>query len=243
MLFTQKAFTEGGRALSYFLSMQMDKERYSDDSKVQAEAEQLLSLLTPIAKGFLSEVCLEATSYGIQVFGGHGYIKEWGQERHFRDARITSIYEGTSGIQGLDLLGRKILASQGKMLQGFIGIVLNFCQQNPSSPYAATLQQQMQHWGKLTAEIGEKAMRNPDEVNAAAYDYLLFSGYSVFAWIWAQSAATAQAALEQNPSAHDKKFYEGKLATAEFFFARLLPRTQALAISIRAGVSTLPEME
>lgn len=242
MLFTQKAFAEGGRALSYFLTMQADREHYFEDGKVQAEAEQLLSLLTPIAKGFLSEVCLEATSYGIQVFGGHGYIKEWGQERHFRDARITAIYEGTSGIQGLDLLGRKILASQGKMLQGFIGIVLNFCKENPSSPYGAAVQQQMQQWGALTAEIGEKAMRNPDEVNAAAYDYLMYSGYSVFAWIWAQSAATAQAALEQQPSGPDKQFYEEKLATAQFFFTRLLPRTQALAVSIRAGVSTLPTL-
>jgi alkylation response protein AidB-like acyl-CoA dehydrogenase len=243
MLFTQKAFAEGGRSLSYYLAMQSDRERYLEDPKAQSEAEQILSLLTPIAKGFLSEVCLEATSYGIQVFGGHGYIKEWGQERHFRDARITSIYEGTTGIQGLDLLGRKILGNNGKTLQAFVGIVLQFCQKNPESPYAKTLQSQMQHWGALTAEVGKKAVSNPDEANAAAYDYLMYSGYSVFAWIWAQAAAVAQAALDNQTNPQDKQFYETKLATAQFFYSRLLPRTQALAASIRAGVETLPALE
>ncbi|MDX1492123.1 MAG: acyl-CoA dehydrogenase C-terminal domain-containing protein [Pseudohongiellaceae bacterium] len=240
MLYTQKAFAEGGRALSYYLAMQADREHYLSDEQSKAQAEQTLSLLTPIAKGFLSEVCMEATTYGIQVFGGHGYIKEWGQERHFRDARITSIYEGTTGIQGLDLLGRKILASKGKMLQDFIGTVMEFCQENPASPYTQKLQEQMQQWAALTQQIGAKALRNPDEVNAAAYDYLMYSGYCVFAWIWAQSAAVARRALDAGAQGNDKEFYQQKLATAEFFYTRLLPRTNGLAMSIQAGTDTLP---
>ncbi len=241
MLLTQKAFGEGGRALSYFLSKQSDIESYSDSEEAKVAAEQLLSLMTPIAKGFLSEVCMEATSYGIQVFGGHGYIREWRQEQHFRDARITSIYEGTTGIQGLDLLGRKILASRGKALEPLVKEIMGFCAQNPSSPYIGTLQKQLQDWGDITKNIGMKAMNNPDEVNAAAYDYLMYSGYSVLAWVWAQSAAVASNALENNPSEADAIFYKEKLATARFYFERILPRTLALKASMESGVENLPE--
>ncbi|MGB4247762.1 MAG: acyl-CoA dehydrogenase C-terminal domain-containing protein, partial [Pseudohongiellaceae bacterium] len=241
MLFTQKAFAEGGRALSYFLAMQTDLERYSDDAQVRANADALLSLLTPVAKGFLSEVAMEATSYGIQIFGGHGYVREWGQEQHFRDARITSIYEGTSGIQGLDLLGRKILASGGQALAPFVMLVSGYCQQNASGIHTGAVQKQLQEWTTLTAELGKKAMQNPDEVNAAAYDYLMYSGYTVLAWIWAQASEVANAALQQDPSAADAEFYRGKIATARFYFERLLPRTMALASSMRSGVSNLPE--
>lgn len=241
MLYTQSAFAEGGRGLSYFLAMQTDLERYSDNTQVRDNAEQLLSLLTPIAKGFLSEVCQEATSYGVQIFGGHGYVKDNHQEQHLRDARITSIYEGTTGIQGLDLLGRKILASRGKALEPFLLVVNNYCQQHPSANFTASLQKQMQKWTALTGELGLKASQNPDEVNAAAYDFLMYSGYTVMAWIWAKSAAVAEAALEKNPTGSDADFYRGKLATARFYFERILPRTLALDASIRAGVETLPQ--
>lgn len=238
MLFTQKAFIEGGRALSYFLAMQTDLERYSESAADKEQADALLSLLTPIAKGFLSEVSIEATSYGIQILGGHGYIREWGQEQHFRDARITSIYEGTSGIQGLDLLGRKILASGGKALEPFVKLVLGFCQENPESAYTPIVQKQIQEWIALTRELGAKAMQDADEVNSAAYEYLMYSGYTVLAWIWAQAAVVADKALAGETA--DRDFYQGKLNTARFYFERLLPRTLALAAGIRAGVGTLP---
>ncbi len=241
MLLTQKAFAEGGRALSYFLAKQTDIERYGSDEQARATADALLSLLTPIAKGFLSEVCIEATSYGIQVLGGHGYIREWGQEQHYRDARITSIYEGTTGIQGLDLLARKILASRGEALKPFVQEVTQFCQRHPHGPYTATVQQQLQSWIALTTELGMKALQNPDEVNAAAYDYLMFAGYTVLAWIWADAARVASAALEQAPEGPERQFYTGKLVTARFYFERLLPRTLALAASLRSGVANLPE--
>lgn len=243
MLLTQRAFAEGGRALSYFLAMQTDRERYSDDAQVRETAEALLSLLTPIAKGFLSEVSVEATSYGIQVLGGHGYVREWGQEQHFRDARITSIYEGTSGIQGLDLLGRKILGSRGKALEPFLLLVGGFCQQHPDGAYTAQLQKLVQQWTALTGELGVKALQNPDEINAAAYDYLMFAGYTVMAWTWAQAAYVAETALQNNPAEKDAAFYRNKLVTARFYFERLLPRTLALAASMRAGVATLPEFD
>lgn len=241
MLYTQKAFGEGGRALSYFLAMQTDIERYSDSQEAKDNAEQLLSLLTPIAKGFLSEVCVEATSYGIQVFGGHGYIREWRQEQHFRDARITSIYEGTTGIQGLDLLGRKVLSSRGKAMRPFADILKQFCAQHRSNPYVSTLKKQLKLWQKITTKIGLRAMKNPDEVNAAAYDYLMFSGYTVLAWLWAQAAEVAQKALADKPSAADALFYQEKLNTARFYFERILPRSLALQASIAAGIETLPE--
>lgn len=242
MLLTQRVFAEGGRALSYFLAKQVDIERYSDDAHARDTAEQLLSLMTPIAKGFLSEVCLEATSYGIQVLGGHGYIHEWRQEQHFRDARITSIYEGTSGIQGLDLLGRKILGSGGAILKPLLTLIGEFCQQHSASPYAPILQTYIQEWTKLTTEIGAKALQDPDEVNAAAYDYLMYSGYAVMAWIWAQAAEVATAALAKDPTTADIDFYQCKLISARFYFERILPRTLALAASMRSGAGNLPAL-
>jgi len=241
MLYTQKAFGEGGRALSYFLSKQADIESYGESAAEKENADQLLSLLTPIAKGFLSEVCMEATSYGIQVFGGHGYIREWRQEQHFRDARITSIYEGTTGIQGLDLLGRKILATRGKALEPFVKVVMEFCAKNPESPYAGTLLMQLKNWGDVTTAIGMRAMKNPDEVNAAAYDYLMYSGYTVLAWVWAQAAVVANQALANNPSEADAIFYKEKLVTARFYFERIFPRTLSLKASIESGVDNLPD--
>jgi alkylation response protein AidB-like acyl-CoA dehydrogenase len=240
MLLTQRVFAEGGRALSYFLAKQVDIERYSDDAHARDTAEQLLSLMTPIAKGFLSEVCLEATSYGIQVLGGHGYIHEWRQEQHFRDARITSIYEGTSGIQGLDLLGRKILGSGGTILKPLLTLIGEFCQQHSANPYTPILLTYINEWTKLTTEIGAKAQQDPDEVNAAAYDYLMYSGYAVMAWIWAQAAEVATAALAKDTTTADKDFYQSKLISARFYFERILPRTLALAASMRSGTGNLP---
>ena len=234
MLLTQKAFAEGGRLFNYYLAQLVDLHHASDDAEERERAETELALLTPIAKGFLTEISLEATSNGVQIFGGHGFISEWGMEQEYRDTRITAIYEGTNGIQALDLLGRKILASGGQILQPFLRRIEKLCQQNhPEAlqPLIQKLSENLKLWVALTQEIGATAVKNPDAVGAAAYDYLMMAGYTTLAYFWAESAVVATAALGNG----DQDFYRAKLATAKFYFERILPRNISLAASIRSG--------
>jgi len=241
MLLTQKALAEGGRLLNYFCAQQVDISHSSDSAEQRQQSETLLALLTPIAKGFLSELSLEATSNGVQVLGGHGFISEWGQEQHYRDTRITAIYEGTNSIQGLDLLGRKILASDGKVMAPFVELVQSFCRDNSEHALTQPLQESLEQWLSLTDKIGEKAASNPDEVNAAAYDYLMYSGYVVLAYFWARSSVSAEQALQG--SSDEAGFYQAKLATAQFYFERLLPRTDSLEKTILSGANNLMALE
>jgi alkylation response protein AidB-like acyl-CoA dehydrogenase len=241
MLLTQKAFAEGGRMLIFWASQLVDIVKYSDDEQEKAQADQLLSFLTPIAKAFLTEVGYESANLGLQIFGGHGYIKEWGMEQNVRDARISMLYEGTTGIQALDLLGRKVLGSQGESLKAFTKIVHKFCQAHADSEhmqeFTGPLAKLNKEWGELTMEVGMSAMNNPDEVGAAAVDYLMYSGYIVMAYIWARAADTAQQKMAQEGA--DKAFCETKIAVARFYFQRLLPRTRTHYDVAKSGAGSL----
>lgn len=236
MLLTMKAFNEGNRALTYFTAQLLDTAHLSSDATQRQDAEDLLAFLTPICKAFMTDTGLEVTNHGMQVFGGHGYIREWGMEQLARDARIAPIYEGTNGIQALDLLGRKVLGSQGKLLRGFTRIVHKFCGANAEHPqlkaYVAQLNQLNGEWGELTTQVGMAAMKNPDEVGAAAVDYLMYSGYVILAYLWLRMAI---AALEQQ----DTDFAKAKLATCDFYFKRLLPRTASHRVAVQAGSECL----
>jgi alkylation response protein AidB-like acyl-CoA dehydrogenase len=239
MLLTQKAFSEGGRLLNYYCAQLVDLAHGSDSSEERQRAETELALLTPIAKGFLTEISLEATSNGVQVLGGHGFIKEWGLEQEYRDTRITAIYEGTNGIQALDLLGRKILPSGGKILESFLGRIQSFCAQQHGEATRALAKQladQLALWIALTRDIGTAAQQDLDAVGAAAYDYLMVAGYTTLAYFWAESAAAAERALAEQRG--DANFYHSKLTTARFYFERLLPRNLTLAATIRAGAAS-----
>jgi len=164
MLLTQKVFAEGGRMLNMYCGQQVDITLSSDFSDEEREdAEAILAVLTPIAKGFLSETSMETTNYGIQVLGGHGFIKEWGMEQEVRDARISQLYEGTTGIQGLDLLGRKILKSRGKVLKPLMDKVEAFIKENKRHKHAKALKGYISTWESLTRSIGFSAMTNLDE--------------------------------------------------------------------------------
>ncbi|MBB4813746.1 alkylation response protein AidB-like acyl-CoA dehydrogenase [Pseudomonas rhodesiae] len=236
MLLTMKAFNEGNRALAYFTAQLLDTAHLGDDAAQRQEAEDLLAFLTPICKAFMTDTGLEVTNLGMQIFGGHGYIREWGMEQLARDARIAPIYEGTNGIQALDLLGRKVLGSKGKLLRGFTKIVHKFCAANAEHPqlkgYVAQLNQLNQEWGELTTKVGMAAMKNPDEVGAAAVDYLMYSGYIILAYLWLRMAIAAQ-------SHSDGEFAKAKLATCEFYFKRLLPRTITHRAAVEAGSECL----
>jgi len=236
MLMTQKALTEGSRSLVYWLARLNDLTQYGSEEQA-AEADDLMSLLTPIAKAFCTETGFEVTSLGVQVFGGHGYISEHGMEQYMRDMRIAMIYEGTTGIQSLDLLGRKVMGSGGKLLGNFTKIVHKFCQANAENATLAemipALAEANSQWGDLTAKIGEKVMQDPNEIGAASVDYTMFSGYVVLAYMWARMAELAQQKLDADTG--DTAFYEAKLATARFYYGRILPRARAHADAALAG--------
>jgi alkylation response protein AidB-like acyl-CoA dehydrogenase len=244
MLMTQKALTEGSRAFLYWLSRLTDLAEYgsAEDAKV---ADDLMSVLTPIAKAFCTETGFEVTSLGVQVYGGHGYIHEHGMEQLMRDMRIAMIYEGTTGIQSLDLLGRKVMGSGGELLRNFTKLVHKFCKAHADDEamagFIAPLQAANAQWGDLTMQIGTRAMQNPDEVGAASVDFTMFSGYVVLAYLWAQMAQVAQRKLAEG--AADKAFYEAKLVTARYYFERILPRTSGHAAGALAGADSVMALD
>ena len=241
MLLTQRAYAEAGRAFSYWVALMIDTELNHPDEKVRKETGEMVALLTPIIKAFLTDNAFEATNEGMQVFGGHGYIAEWGMEQYVRDARINMIYEGTNTIQSLDLLGRKVLGDMGKKLTKFGKIIEKFIEDegvrkemqefiDPLSDIAVKVE-------KLTKEIGMKAMMNHEEVGAAAVPYLRVVGHLIYSYLFARMAKIALA----NKSSNDP-FYQAKLATARFYFDKLLPETAMLIRQARAGSKSLMAM-
>lgn len=241
MLLTQKSIAEGGRALVCYISQLVDITHAEKDQAKKADAETKLALLTPIAKAFLTELGFECTSHGVQVFGGHGFIKEWGMEQLMRDTKISCLYEGTTGIQALDLLARKVLGSKGAVFKPFMADVTQFCQVHGRSAemaeYIKTLGAYFEQWQTLTTSVGEKAMSDPDEIGGASVDYLMFSGYVTLAYFWARMAAVAQSKLANG--VEDEAFYQAKLSTAQFYFKRILPRAQGHAACIENGVESM----
>ncbi|WXL26365.1 phenylacyl-CoA dehydrogenase [Ectopseudomonas mendocina] len=244
MLLTMKAFSEGSRALIYFAAKQVDIVRYSENEEEKKAADAMLAFLTPIAKAFITEVGFEAANHGLQIYGGHGFIAEWGMEQNVRDARISMLYEGTTGIQALDLLGRKVLMTQGEALKGFTKIVHKFCQANEGNESLKGLVGQLadinKEWGEITMKVGMAAMKDREEVGAASVDYLMYSGYACLAYFWADIARVAAEKLAAGTS--EKAFYEAKIQTAKFYFARILPRTRAHVAAMLSGANNLMDM-
>ena len=239
MLLTQKAFVEAGRALTYRAIMLVDAFERSTDAEAKKQADDLLGFLTPIVKAVMTELAVECTYHALQIYGGHGYIAEWGMEQLARDARITTIYEGTTGIQALDLLGRKTLQSQGAGLKLFLTEIADFAAANAGNADVAefipVLTQLAQQWQELTIHVGKASMANPEELGAASVDYLFYSGYVAMAYFSAQLVAHARP--------HGDAFLKNKLDTARFYFTRILPRAAAHASAIRAGAATLMAMD
>ena len=242
MLLTARAYAEGGRALAVFTTLLLDRELASEDEAEKKECADLVALLTPIVKAFFTDNAWISTSQCLQVFGGHGYIREWGMEQFVRDSRINMIYEGTNTIQSLDLLGRKVLADNGAKLKKFGKLIAAFVEDEGTNEDLQEFVNPLAELGekvtKLTTEIGMKAFKNPDEVGAAAVDYLRVCGHLVFAYLWAKMAKVA---LEKEASGDP--FYTAKLATARFYFAKLLPETAGLIRSARTGAEPLMALD
>lgn len=241
MLLTQKSIAEGGRALIYDLSLLVDEKLNGKDPVAIAKADAKLALLTPIAKAFLTEAGLEATSLGVQVYGGHGYISEWGMEQLMRDTKISCLYEGTTGIQALDLLARKILGSKGALLKSFTEEVTSLIMSNEINPQftilCTTLSSYFQQLQKITKNIGTNAMTNPDEIGGASVDYLMYAGYVTLGYYWLKMMVIAQSAIDAGTDESD--FYLAKVQTGQFYFDRVLPRAAGHAACIKSGSESM----
>ncbi|MBV5295286.1 MAG: acyl-CoA dehydrogenase C-terminal domain-containing protein [Curvibacter lanceolatus] len=244
MLLTARAYAEGGRAMACFCAVLLDKELNHPDEKVRKDSAELVALLTPIVKAFITDNAWTATTACQQVFGGHGYIKEWGMEQYVRDARINMIYEGTNTIQSLDLLGRKILGNNGASLKKFGKLVAQLVEAEGVNEKMAEFINPLAYLGdqmtKFTTEIGFKGFQNPDEVGAAAVDYLRVAGHLVFAYFFARMASVA---LKEIAAGNTDPFYQAKLQTARFYFAKLFPETASLMRTARAGSKVLMDTE
>ncbi|HQS33686.1 MAG TPA: acyl-CoA dehydrogenase C-terminal domain-containing protein [Polaromonas sp.] len=244
MLLTAKAYAEGGRALAIYCTLLLDKELHHPDEKVRKDSGEVVALLTPIVKAFLTDNGHIATNACMQVFGGHGFIKEWGMEQFVRDNRINMIYEGTNTIQSLDLLGRKILGNNGATLKKFGKLIAALIAEEGVNEKMAEFINPLAYLAdqmtKFTTELGFKGFQNPDEVGAAAVDYMRVAGHLVFAYFWARMA---QVALQQIAAGNTDRFYVAKLQTARFYFAKLLPETATLMRTARSGARSLMETE
>ena len=244
MLLTAKAYAEGGRAMSIYCSMVLDKALHHPDEKVRKDSEEVVALLTPIVKAFITDNGFTATNACMQVFGGHGYIHETGAEQFVRDARINMIYEGTNTVQSLDLLGRKVLANQGASLRKFGKLVEALVKEEgvneKMSEFINPLGYLADQMTKFTTEIGFKAFANPDEVGGASVDYLRVAGHLVFAYFFARMASVS---LKKIAEGSTDPFYAAKLQTARFYFARLFPETASLMRTARSGVANLLDTE
>tara|TARA_B110001469_G_scaffold17981_1_gene18314 strand:+ start:169 stop:1950 length:1782 start_codon:yes stop_codon:yes gene_type:complete len=240
MLLNMKSMNEGSRALSTYIAMQLDLATYGEGEQ-QIKGETLAALMTPLAKAFFTDVGFESTVTGQQVFGGHGYVREWGQEQLVRDTRISQIYEGTNGVQAMDLLARKVAGSKGAMMQVFIDEVNAYIDETSAEnmqEFILPLKHAIVDISELTQEVLSKSSANPNELGSAANDYLHVFGYTAMAFVWAKMA---EVSLEKQQSGDS--FYLSKIQTARYYFARMLPRTQSLILAIKAGSQSLFDID
>jgi len=244
MLLTARAYAEGGRAFAYWVALMGDRQLHHPDEEQRQLGADMMALMTPIVKAFMTDNGFFCSSECLQVFGGHGYIREWGMEQLLRDARINMIYEGTNAIQSLDLLGRKVLMDNGAKLRKFGALVQQFIEEHGTSAAMSEFITPLADLGdkvqKLTMEVGMKALANQEEAGAAAVSYLRVLGHLVYAYFWARMA---QVALARFAAEGDKvdAFYRSKLATARFYFQRLLPETAYHIRAARSGAGNLTE--
>ena len=236
MLLNMKSLTEGSRALSAYISLQLDIATYGE-GEAQSKAESLVALMTPLAKAFFTDVAFDNTVAGQQVFGGHGYIREWGQEQLVRDCRIAQIYEGTNGIQAMDLIARKVAASKGQLMQVFIDEVnfyLTLDHPAQLAEFISPLASSITKLAELTDNIVQQSAHNPEILGTAANDYLHCFGYVAMAYTWALMAEKSIENLTQ-----DSEFYQAKLKTARYYFTKILPRIDSLILAAKVDADVL----
>ncbi len=241
MLLTQKALVEAGRAFAVYVGKQLDIAKFGD-GEAKTTAAGMVELLTPVAKAFLTDKGFEGTVLGQQCFGGHGYVREWGMEQLVRDVRIAQIYEGTNGIQAMDLMGRKVAANGAKNLQALIAEMREFSAASAAvagmEEFLNPLNEAVDNLESLTQFVLEQAAGDANAIGSAANEYLHVMGFTLFSYMWAMISRTVLSGESQQGEEFDK----AKLQTARFFVQRLLPQTRGLSESIRNGSSTLMDI-
>jgi alkylation response protein AidB-like acyl-CoA dehydrogenase len=247
MLMTMRVHAEGCRALGQWVSRALDAEKHATDPTEKARAADFVALMTPVVKALFTDLASEAANLAVQTYGGHGYIREHGVEQFVRDARITQIYEGTNGVQALDLVGRKMAANMGRALRPFFHAVSGLCEEMTASTdkqlaaFTAALYQSFGALQLTTATIAQKALKDPGEAGAAATEYLRMLGLVGMGFTFLKAARIARSKLDQGTD--EPGFYQAKLATAAFFFDRVLPQATALFVAIKSGKRSVMALE
>jgi hypothetical protein len=240
MLLTMRAYIEGCRALAGWVAREIDILQRSTDEEAKLIADDFTALLTPVVKAMFTDLGFEIASTALQVYGGHGYIRDNGIEQFVRDARISMVYEGTNGVQALDLVGRKLPQEGGRLITRFLDPVLEFIESNTEDEmqtFIEPLQAALEHLQIATGYVMEAGMSNHDEIGAASVDYLRLFGLVALGFMWARMAKIAL------PKSADDGFYKAKTNTAKFYMQRLLPQTAALLTTIQSGAETIMEFE
>ncbi len=238
MLLTMRAYVEGNRALAGWVASELDKSQRHEDPKKRQHSADFVACMTPIVKAFMTDTGSEVANLGMQVFGGHGYIREHGMEQYVRDARIAQLYEGTNGIQALDLVGRKLPAHMGRNMRPFFHEVSEYLQEKQSDehlkPFVASLAKAFGRLQQATGAIAQKGMKDPNEAGAAATDYLRLFSLVALGYLWLRMAEVSI----PKSQGEDAVFYQAKIDTARFYFERLLPQSGALFATIMAGAES-----
>jgi alkylation response protein AidB-like acyl-CoA dehydrogenase len=246
MLMESRAWNEAGRALCLWGSLLVDLVRRSPDEAERQEADDLLGIVTPVIKGYLTDKGFEAAVHAQQVFGGHGYIREHGMEQFVRDARITQIYEGTNGIQAMDLVGRKLPRDDGRAIRAFLKLlgseIAEAKQAGDPAGIAAALEPALQDLQAATVWLAQHAPLDPDDAGAGAYAYMDLMGLVTLGWMWLKMARAASEALASDDGKEGSEFYEAKLITARFYAERELPLSTGLRRKVEAGSETLMKL-
>ncbi|WP_165680328.1 acyl-CoA dehydrogenase C-terminal domain-containing protein [Metapseudomonas otitidis] len=237
MLLRQKVMIEGCRALAYFTGLHQDIAHDHPDAEVRQQADDLVQLLTPVVKAFLTDEGFACANEGLQVMGGSGFTEDWGIEQLVRDCRITRIYEGTNGIQALDLVGRKLALGGGRAVRGFFQLVDKWLKANPEAAHVAKVDKALRQLQQATMWLATEGMKDPEQAGAAATPYLRLFALTALAWLWARMAQVAQAKLDAG--SEEKTFYGAKLKSADFYMTRTLTETDGLLAEVMAGKASL----
>ncbi|WP_224826394.1 acyl-CoA dehydrogenase C-terminal domain-containing protein [Cognatishimia sp. MH4019] len=241
-LLHQKSFIEGARAFTFWGASLIDRAHRNGDK----EADDLISLMTPVLKGFLTDKGFETTVLAQQTLGGSGFTQEWGLEQFVRDARITMIYEGTNGIQSLDLVGRKLGLNGGKTVMGFFEMIKGYIKENAghealNAEFLKPLKKASKDLQQAAMYFMQNGMKNPNNALSGSYDFMHLMGHVCVGFMWAQMAKASYEALENGTS--DAEFHQTKLATGRYYMARQLPATSTHLARVEAGADTVMELE
>jgi hypothetical protein len=241
MLLRQKVLNQGMRALALFTGHQLDISVAHPDAEQRQAADDLVQLLTPVVKSFLTDEGFNNANLGLQVLGGSGYTADWPLEQFVRDARITRIYEGTNGIQAMDLVGRKLGMAGGRPVASLLGLIESYLGEGDEVPHAAQLRAAMQRLQEATGWIAGHGLEDPEQAGAVATPYLRLMAVTVIAYLWSRMAGVAKARLEED--SEQTALLESKVLCAQFYFDKLLPESEALLSEIQSGKGGLMELE